>query len=388
MYEHRYLATAIDLIIAYHGDTPFHLYVKRFFSVNKKYGSRDRKQIASLCYHYFRLGQSAKKLTVEDAILLGTFLCEHSASTLLESIKPEWNALIQKPLKEKVVMVDKEWKMDEIFPFKDELSPGVDAEKFSASFLVQPDLFLRIRPGKNKRVAGKLSGAAIQWQLISQQCIALPNASKIDTIIDLDGEAVVQDLNSQRALEFVQPYINKHQPLVWDCCAASGGKSILAYDLNPKIVLTVSDKRESILKNLQQRFIKAGIKKYNSFITDLANNQSQLPVEKMDLIICDAPCTGSGTWARTPEQLFYFKKETIKKYAALQKSIAGNAVKIIKPGGHFLYITCSVFKKENEEVVNYLKENSQLNLVKMETLKGYGIKADSLFAALFIAPGS
>ena len=200
---------------------------------------------------------------------------------------------------------------------------------------------------------------------------------------------MIQDYNSQRVGEFVklQTTNYKLQTAVWDCCAASGGKSIMAYDINPNIELTVSDMRESILENLKKRFAVAGIKKYNSFVADLSNGQvaKSVPTKVYDLIICDAPCTGSGTWSRTPEQLFYFKKETIEKYTALQKKILENVVPHIKPGGQLLYITCSVFKKENEDVVKYVQENFKLKLQKKEILKGYEMKADTLFAALFTA---
>ena len=58
----------------------------------------------------------------------------------------------------------------------------------------------------------------------------------------------------------------------------------------------------------------------------------------------------------------------------------------LKPGGHLLYITCSVFKKENEENVSFIKENFHFDLIKMEVLKGYDKKADTLFAALLKKP--
>ncbi|MEJ7675641.1 MAG: methyltransferase domain-containing protein [Chitinophagaceae bacterium] len=200
----------------------------------------------------------------------------------------------------------------------------------------------------------------------------------------------MQDYNSQRVGDFLTSYIIPRTSnfSVWDCCAASGGKSIMAYDINPNIELTVSDKRESILQNLHKRFAKAGIKKYNSFVADLASDNRQLLTQKYDLIICDAPCTGSGTWSRTPEQLFYFKKPAIEKYATLQKQIVQNVVPYLKPGGQFLYITCSVFKKENEDIVKYVEEKYDMELQRMEILKGYKIKSDTMFAALLTAPVS
>ena len=170
---------------------------------------------------------------------------------------------------------------------------------------------------------------------------------------------------------------------LWDCCAASGGKSIMAYDINPNIQLTVSDKRESILKNLHERFEKAGIKNYNSFIADLTTTNYKPPTTNFDLIIADVPCTGSGTWSRTPEQLYYFKEQKINEYSFLQKKIVENVIPHLKNNGHLLYITCSVFKKENEEVVDFIKEKFQLKLIKMELLKGYEMQSDTMFAALF-----
>jgi len=59
-----------------------------------------------------------------------------------------------------------------------------------------------------------------------------------------------------------------------------------------------------------------------------------------------------------------------------------NVLMALKPGGYFLYITCSVFKKENEGAVNYLLENFTLKVLKMELLKGYELKADTMFVAL------
>jgi 16S rRNA (cytosine967-C5)-methyltransferase len=162
----------------------------------------------------------------------------------------------------------------------------------------------------------------------------------------------------------------------------------MAYDINPNIELTVSDKRESILLNLVNRFAKAKIKKYNSFVVDLTQDKFTVSSSQYDLIIADVPCTGSGTWARTPEQLFYFKKEQIEKYATLQKQIVQNVIPHLKKGGHLLYVTCSVFKKENEDIVAFIQEELHLQLIKNEILKGYELKANTMFAALFTVPAA
>jgi len=101
------------------------------------------------------------------------------------------------------------------------------------------------------------------------------------------------------------------------------------------------------------------------------------------LIVCDAPCTGSGTWSRTPENLFYFKPESIEEYAARQKRIVTSVMPYLQNDGLLFYVTCSVFKKENEDVAQFIKEKFNLQVLHMELLKGYDIKADSMFVAVF-----
>ena len=241
---------------------------------------------------------------------------------------------------------------------------------------------------KVKKVVEKLKARTVLFENYGNDCLALFNATKIDDILKVNTEVVVQDYSSQRIAEFLQIIKSEIKTLkseikVWDCCAASGGKSILAYDVLKNIDLTVSDIRSSIIHNLQQRFAEAGIKNYHSFLADLTV-QSQIRNPKSQIIICDVPCSGSGTWGRTPEQLYFFAADKIDHYSNLQKQIVQNVIKHVQKGGYFLYITCSVFKKENEEIVDFILANSALQLIKKEVLIGYAKKADTMFAALFI----
>ncbi len=391
MKSFSHLNSAAAILASYSGNEPFHLFIKKYFSANKKFGSKDRKQISSLCYNFFRLGKAAKEMGLEEKILTGTLLCENKNSPLIENIKPEWKDLMEGSVEKKLAAIDHPLSIENIFPYKDDLSNGIDAQQFRLSFLTQPKVFLRVRPGNTKKVTGKLSGAGIQYQL-SGDCITLSAGSKIDSVIELDKEAVVQDYNSQKVGEFLSSVRLEPSDRVWDCCAASGGKSIMAFDINPEIELSVSDKRAYILENLKKRFANAGINKYNSFVADLSSQQHVQTPEKFgvqtryDLIICDVPCTGSGTWARTPEQLYYFKHQQIEKYAALQKQIVKNVIPYLKEGGKLLYITCSVFKKENEDAVNFMKEEFNFSIDSQQLLKGYEMQADTMFAALLTAP--
>jgi 16S rRNA (cytosine967-C5)-methyltransferase len=397
MFARSYINTATDLLNNYNGTEPFHLVLKKHFSANKKYGSRDRKAISQLCYCYFRLGHSFKEVSDAERILIGLFLCSASSNEILAELRPDWNENTGKSLQQKLSLIYAFLSKDviginNIFPWKKEISDQIDEEMFNQSFLIQPDLFLRIRPGYKEIILSKLSAAGIEFEFINNSCIAMANATKVEVILNLDREAVVQDYNSQQTLTVLQSEIlnlpaGRHglqsKIITWDCCAGSGGKSILLYDLFPNIELTVSDVRQRIIQNLHSRFKKAGIKNYQSFIADITNSDYRPSTSNFDLIICDAPCTGSGTWGRTPEQLYFFEEKKVDHYAALQKNIALNASRSLKKNGLFLYITCSVFRRENEDVVNFIQDNTQLKLNKMEYLKGYNRKADTLFSALF-----
>jgi 16S rRNA (cytosine967-C5)-methyltransferase len=379
MHLYSYLNSAKEIIKLYEGNIPFAAWLKEYFRQHKKFGSRDRKAVSSLCFSYFRIGAAFNDKTIDEKLLIGQFLCNDS-SPFIDEYKPEWKELIHQPVNEKLSLIGH----DNIFSFVEELSNEIDQELLDLSFLIQPDLFLRIRPGNRNKVLDKLDKAGAQYIIEGENTVRLPNSYKAEEILAIDKEVVIQDLNSQQVLLPLILETKKHAlgKEVWDCCAASGGKSILFYDSFPNISITASDIRESIIRNLRNRFKNAGISNYQSFVADIAAKDFSLK-RKYDIVICDAPCSGSGTWSRTPEQLIFFRKENIDYYADLQKSIAINAAKAVRENGYFLYITCSVFKRENEAVMEYIKEETGMTLCSNQYLKGYTEKADTLFTALF-----
>ena len=383
----RYYAhfkTAKHLISVYDGQIPFAAFIKTFFSKEKKYGSKDRKNIAGLCYNYYRLGNLFADKSIEDRLSLSLFLGNHSSNEYLIEHQPDWNDAIGMDTKQKLELAGVNIKA--LFPFNDELSKEIDATPFGFSYLLQPKLFVRIRPNKRPSVLNKLNQANLNFQVVSENCISFENGTKLDEILKINDDVVIQDYSSQLTGSVFSSIQFPRNPSVWDCCAASGGKSIMAVDILGHIQLTVSDLRMSILKNLIKRFREAGIELYQSFVADLSvvNYASPALIDKgVDFVICDAPCSGSGTWGRTPEQLSFFKKEEIVQYCNLQKTIADNAIKLVKKGGYFLYITCYVFAKENEDVVSHIQEYSSLTMISQQYLKGYDVQADTLFAALF-----
>jgi 16S rRNA (cytosine967-C5)-methyltransferase len=385
MFIQAYVNSTREILSIFKGEEPFHSFLKKYFSFNKKFGSRDRKHIAHLCYCFFRLGKSLMNVPIEKKLPLGIFLCDKEKNLLLQKLDTQLNEEADSGLDEKFSKLRSTYnfKEEDIFPFYEELSEEIAYKDFSRSFLVQPKVYLRIRPSYENNVLEKFAKAFVLYERINNNCIAVEPAIKLDELLEINKEIVIQDMSSQKVLEDLFENISdKKIETAWDCCAASGGKSILLKDHLPSVKLTVSDIRHSILINLEKRFRQAGIKKYQKLVIDLS--QASLPNQlKFDLIICDAPCSGSGTWSRIPEQLYFFNEEKIEYYATLQKKIITNATKSLRKGGYFVYITCSVFKKENEEAVRYAQSSLGLKLLNKTHLKGYCNRADTLFTALF-----
>jgi len=383
MRSFSYINSSLQIIDKYDGKMPLAAWLKNYFREHKKYGSKDRREISHALYSWFRIGKAFTGMQQEERLLRAIFLSSSSSNFILSEQRPEWNEAIALDSRTKLELLHAAEEWGNIFPFTGLLSEGIDPELFAISHLHQPHLYLRIRPGHKHHVLKQLENAAIRFELVDDTAIVLPNGTRLEGLIDIDSKAVVQDLNSQKVIGLIPEDAWSNRKIdAWDCCAASGGKSILLHDHFPEARITVSDIRASILANLRNRLQRAGIRTADSFVADLSLPGSHLK-QKFDLVICDAPCSGSGTWARTPEQTSFFTKDKLAHYTSLQKSISINAVKALKEGGYFLYITCSVFAAENEGLVNFLVNTSGLRLVDSRIFEGYRQRADTLFAALF-----
>lgn len=379
-----YQQTSDNLISAYQGEEPFSSFLKKYFAAHKKHGSTDRKNIASLCYAYFRTRSALDHFSPEQRWQLVIFLAgQPSAAPFF--LPAAWQNHFHEPIHAKLLLL-KEWmpsfQPQLIFPLREHLSAGIDSYSFAISHLIQPNLFLRIRPGHRASVENKLQAAGIAFQQLGGDAIAVANHTPVNQLLELDREVVVQDLSSQYIGNFFQfiQWKGDGPRLVWDCCAASGGKSLLVLDRIKNVALTVSDIRPSVLANLNKRLMKAGWKKYSKLEVDLTGAIPRLPQQQ--LIICDAPCSGSGTWGRTPEYIRFFTEDRIRFFTERQRAILTHIYPLLRESGYLLYITCSVFREENEEMVAWLLGETKLELVSQQIFPGYEWQADTMFGAL------
>ena len=376
-----------QILTSYDGMLPLHRFLPAYFKQHKQMGSSDRRWATRHIYSFYRLGKALNTLSNEERLSIADFLCHETLSPIVAEKFPEWSNLTGQPLKDKLDVVKTaypDFNLEDVYPFHSHLSEGIDQNEFFISFFKQPDLFIRIAAQDQPAFIDNLQSAEINARAITDTALAIPNGTKLETVMK-EGSYQVQDLSSQFTGNYFKP--NKWDKW-WDCCAASGGKSLLLQSLEPVIELLVSDLRESVLQNLDERFRLAGIKKYHKKELDLLKNNDQvLHHYQFDGIILDAPCTGSGTWGRTPESLSFFNEQKIDFFSTIQKSIAQNVIKYLKPGKPLIYITCSAFAKENEEVVAHLTGTMPLELEKMEVIKGYEDHADTMFVARLIKKG-
>lgn len=381
----QHAALAKSLIMPYNGDMPLQYYLKKYFSEHRKHGSRDRKFITHLCYSYFRLGHSCLQLSFEERLAIALFLTSSHIEPF-ENLLPESFVNHQHLTREGKIALVKHvfpsFSLEQIFPFSTHLSKGIETVSLAKSILEQPKTFIRVRPTKEKIVLKKLQEAQIPFEQIDKYSIALAPATALRNVIYLNREVVVQDLNSQRVGKLLRHMSSSQQLSIWDCCAGSGGKSILVYDLLKKPLITVSDVRTSILHNLRLRMKEANIPIHQYFHMDVTQ---PIPFkETFDAIICDVPCSGSGTWSRTPEQLYFFQEEKILHYSQLQRKIVDNTLRALKENGYFLYITCSIFREENENMCVHIQEkHPNMQLIEASIFNGEKQQSDSMFAALF-----
>jgi hypothetical protein len=153
----------------------------------------------------------------------------------------------------------------------------------------------------------------------------------------------------------------------------------------PKAKLLVSDVRPSILKNLEERFKlhRRNLPQMMEIdLTQLPEDIDPLQDQKANLIVCDVPCSGSGTWGRTPEQAYFFDPETLKAFSEKQKAITLRAADFLADDGTIIYITCSVFSAENEENVKSICKTGNFAVLEQQIINGFENQADCLFVAV------
>jgi 16S rRNA (cytosine967-C5)-methyltransferase len=172
----------------------------------------------------------------------------------------------------------------------------------------------------------------------------------------LKGDFEVQDEGSQLAALFAGA---KPGEQVLDLCAGAGGKTLaLAANMNNKGQLFAYDSDLRRLAPIHERVARA----------DAHNVQVRSPRKKldvladlegtMDLVLLDAPCTGSGVWRRHPDAKWRIRPGALEIRLREQTALLNEALRFVKPGGRIAYITCSILDTENGAQIRAFRERN------------------------------
>ena len=159
------------------------------------------------------------------------------------------------------------------------------------------------------------------------------------------GHIEIQDEGSQ-----IVSWLAGAQPgmTVVDYCAGGGGKTLaLAQAMQAQGTLVACDVVQKRLDNIRPRLTRAGVAADLCLLGQNGGGIEDLNGQ-VDVVFVDAPCSGSGTWRRRPEDAWRLTAEEVERLHALQVRILGQASQLVKPGGRLVYVTCSMLSRENE----------------------------------------
>jgi len=164
-----------------------------------------------------------------------------------------------------------------------------------------------------------------------------------------DGLFQVQDEAAQLTSIFLAPVAGES---VLDLCAGYGGKTThLAELMGDRGRVIALDMNRTRLVSLATNAVRLGIRCASAVAADAEGDLSSLFRVRFDRIMVDAPCSGLGVLSRHPDGKWNKIEEDISRLAQLQKAILNSACSVLRSGGTILYVTCTLSKEENEEVV-------------------------------------
>jgi len=370
-----------QLIASYTGNQPLNLFLQEQFRLNKSWGSSDRRFYREWVYAYMRLGTAADQLTLQDALLL--LAIKKNESSLVEAWS-EGTVTAEQRISE----VFPEYKEQNWFPYHHLVSEHIPIEALQAHHQHVLPVYARILPKAEKGTMNLPEGA----QLLPDGALSFPSATDLSLWVK-QGFLQIQDLGSQSICRHIAQHIA--EGLFWDACAGAGGKSLYFAPLVQPHQLFCSDQRNGSLNNLLERFEQAGFQQPFYAVVDLEQEHVSLEFSKaheskvvlsehmVDYVALDVPCSGSGTWGRSPEMLrTQFNKSAPEDYARKQRTIVSNALHFLKPGGLLFYSTCSVYRCENEENTTFFQESFNLTLKEFTYIDGYHNHCDYLYLAV------
>jgi 16S rRNA (cytosine967-C5)-methyltransferase len=368
--------------------------VANMLKEQKAWGSRDRKTASHLVYSIVRkhllfkaYAEAVFQMTDEDpeAYISALFI----TGILHADLPLEWTSPSGFVLKESYTAdivaqhpalrySIQDWMFTQM---KDDW--GEQTEILLSALDVQAPVYVRRNDLKITRSA--FEAELKKLQISFQKADALQDAYVITGSNQLrqsklfkEGKLEFQDIGSQLivAESGIQPGMT-----VVDFCAGKGGKTLqIGGLLKQKGKIIASDLESGRLNILQKRALNAGIQN----LTICPKDRISSFKGKADIVLVDAPCTGSGTFRRQPDLKFRLQQHQLADILPIQAEILREAAPLVKPGGNLVYATCSIFKDENErQISNFLKNSDgAFQLEKEQYLLPHTDDSDGFYFAV------
>lgn len=325
----------LDEVIASAKDDgpPADVIVIRYFKQRRYAGSKDRRAVRELVFRAIR--RSPERPVSGHAALLG-----------LAEDDPLLLDLFGEPRGPEALNGDEPAASAGMVPawLRAELSPLVGEGEWPALLQRAPvDLRVDVARASRDELLGQFEGA--ETTPISPWGIRLPPDSRIDDHpAFVAGLVEVQDEGSQLIALACSPSADDR---ILDLCAGAGGKSLALAAAAPGAIILATDSNRARLSRLGPRAQRAG----PPIETRLLSPPREVEElsdwrESADIVLVDAPCSGSGTWRRSPEGRWRLTPERLDRLVDVQQRLLEIGAKLVKPGGRLVYAVCSLLSRE------------------------------------------
>ena len=184
-----------------------------------------------------------------------------------------------------------------------------------------------------------------------------------------EGLVELQDLSPQIACAALDPIPGTR---VLDLCAGGGGKALALAARGAQVIAW--DAARARMRDLPRRAERAGVR--------IALAHDAGPKGLYDLVVADVPCSGSGTWRRTPDAKWRLQPEVLVALEHTQAEILSRAAGHVRPGGKLAYMTCSLFRSENEtQIADFLATHPDFQLERTRRMSPL-MESDGFFVAV------
>lgn len=246
--------------------------------------------------------------------------------------------------------------------FQSSLGDGAEAAALALRHRAAPHLRVNLARLSRKDAASRLAqeGIATEPHAMAETALTVVEGARRIRQSPLfeDGLVELQDAASQ-ALSLALPLFPDARTL--DYCAGGGGKS-LAMAARMSLSLFAHDAAPERMRDLPARAARAKACVETVTSDDLASS------DPFDLVLCDAPCSGSGAWRRSPDGKWRLTPERLAALGQIQAGILRDAAGLVRPGGVLAYATCSVLDAENQDVVRkFLADHPGWRSVQSQT---------------------